>query len=195
MKHRIDVHLLTLNEPEKWFNECVDSLSSAPINLHVLKGIPGKIGLARCNGFRLGSSPYVSFVDPDDTYCSTAFDIMATYLDTHPACSLVYTLEKQTDEHGKLLTSVQPHYYSEVLHRTHPSHIHGLWMTRRILIEPVLHSIEHIPIYAEWLLTLQLTRMGTCIRLPIIGRFWRQHDKQAHKMGDLVSVYEARKYR
>lgn len=195
MKHKIDVHLLTLNEPEKWFNECVDSLSSAPINLHVLKGIPGKIGLARCNGFRTGNSSYVSFVDPDDKYSPPAFEIMSTYLDTHPDCSLVYTLEKPMDKNGVLLTSPQPSYYSQMLHSASPSHVHGLWMTRRTLIEPILHSIEHVPVYAEWLLTLQLSRLGACNRIPIIGRFWRQHDKQAHLMGDLVSVYEARKCR
>ena len=39
MEARIDVHLLTLNEPAEWREACIASLEGAPIQLHVLEGI------------------------------------------------------------------------------------------------------------------------------------------------------------
>ena len=53
MEPRIDVHLLTLNEPAEWREACLASLKDAPIQLHVLPGIPGRIGEASLIGFVL----------------------------------------------------------------------------------------------------------------------------------------------
>jgi len=73
MEPRIDVHLLTLNEPAEWREACIASLDSAPIQLHVLQGIPGRIGEARAGGYAQGTLPLVSFVDPDDLYAASVY--------------------------------------------------------------------------------------------------------------------------
>ena len=65
MEPRIDVHLLTLNEPAEWRETCIASLEGAPIQLHMLPGIPGRIGEARAAGYAQGNLPLVSFVDPE----------------------------------------------------------------------------------------------------------------------------------
>ena len=59
MEPRIDVHLLTLNEPAEWRDACIASLEDAPIQLHVLPGIPGRIGEARAAGYAQGTLPLV----------------------------------------------------------------------------------------------------------------------------------------
>ena len=54
---RIDVHLLTLDEPGHWREECLASLAGAPIRLHRLPGIPGRVGQARAAGLaRVGAA-------------------------------------------------------------------------------------------------------------------------------------------
>ena len=80
MEPRIDVHLLTLNEPAEWREACIASLEDAPIQLHVLPGIPGRIGEARAEGYAQGTLPLVSFVDPDDLYEASAFTRLADAL-------------------------------------------------------------------------------------------------------------------
>ena len=57
---RIDVHLLTLDEPQHWREECLASLAGAPIRLHLLPGIPGRVGRARAAGFARGTLPLVA---------------------------------------------------------------------------------------------------------------------------------------
>ena len=81
MEPRIDVHLLTLNEPAEWREACIASLEDAPIQLHVLPGVPGRIGEARAAGYAQGTLPLVSFVDPDDLYEASAFTQLADALD------------------------------------------------------------------------------------------------------------------
>ena len=80
-KARIDVHLLTLNEPAKWREACIASLTGAPIQLHILPGIPGRIGKARAAGYTQGILPLVSYVDPDDRYEASAFTRLADAMD------------------------------------------------------------------------------------------------------------------
>jgi Phage lysozyme len=60
MEPRIDVHLLNLNEPAEWRETCIASLEGAPIQLHVLPGIPGRIGEARAAGYAQGTLPLVA---------------------------------------------------------------------------------------------------------------------------------------
>ena len=101
MEPRIDVHLLTLNEPAEWREACIASLEDAPIQLHVLPGIPGRIGEARAAGYAQGTLPLVSFVDPDDLYEASAFTQLADALDACPRAVMAYTDEALMDETGR----------------------------------------------------------------------------------------------
>ena len=179
MEPRIDVHLLTLDEPEPWREECLASLSGAPIRLHVLPGLRGRLGQARAAGFARGSLPLVSFVDPDDRYEAGAFAHLADALDACPQAVLAYTDETLMDEQGRHI-GVRRSAYSAFQHAHSASHVHGLIVMRRSAVEPVLSRIERIHDVPEWPLTRALAATGGVLHLPIVGRHWRQHPEQHH---------------
>ncbi len=177
---RIDVHLLTLDEPQHWREACIASLAGAPIRLHRLPGIPGHVGQARAAGFARGSLPLVSFVDPDDRYEAHAFAHLADALDACPSAVLAYTDEALMDEQGRD-TSVRRLAYSAFQHAHSASHVHGLIVMRRSAVEPVLTRIADLDAGADWLLTRLVARQGSVLHLPLVGRHWRQHPNQHHR--------------
>lgn len=180
MTPRIDVHLLTLNEPSDWREECIQSLQGAPIELHVLPGIPGHIGQARALGFACGELPLVSFVDPDDRYEASVFTKLADALDSCPQALMAYTDEAYMDAQGKQHAR-RPHTYSRWQHANSASHVHGVIVMRREAVQreqPLLMAMHGCQI---WMMTQRLAQRGAVLHLPIVGRYWRQHASQAHR--------------
>lgn len=180
MSARIDVHLLTLDEPTEWREACIASLAGAPIRLHLLPGIPGCVGRARAAGFARGTLPLVSFVDPDDRYEAHAFAHLADALDACPSAVLAYSCETLMDEQGRD-TSVRRLAYSAFQHAHSASHVHGLIVMRRSAVEPVLTRIADLDAGADWLLTRLVGSRGRVLHLPLVGRHWRQHPNQHHR--------------
>ncbi|WP_019561448.1 MULTISPECIES: hypothetical protein [Caldimonas] len=176
----VDVHLLTLNEPAGWREECLASLAGAPIRLHVLPGIPGRTGEARAVGFARGTLPLVACVDPDDRYEAAAFAPLADALEACPSAVLAYTDEALIDEDGRPL-GVRRLAYSAFQHAHSASHVHGLIVMRRSAVEPVLYRIVDFDAGADWLLTRLVARHGRVLHLPLVGRHWRQHPHQHHR--------------
>jgi hypothetical protein len=176
---RIDVHLLTLDEPAEWRQECLASLAGAPIRLHRLPGIPGRVGKARAAGFARGTLPLVACVDPDDRYEAAAFAPLADALEACPSAVLAYTDEALIDEDGRPL-GVRRLAYSAFQHAHSASHVHGLIVMRRSAVEPVLTRIADLDAGADWLLTRLVARRGGVLHLPLVGRHWRQHPNQHH---------------
>jgi hypothetical protein len=159
MEPRIDVHLLTLNEPAEWRESCIASLEGTPIQLHVLPGIPGRIGEARAAGYAQGTLPLVSFVDPDDLYEASAFTQLADALDACPQAVMAYTDEALTDENGQDI-AVRRLAYSRWQHANSASHVHGLIVMRRSAVEAVLKETTDLNNFADWLLTLLVAKRG-----------------------------------
>jgi hypothetical protein len=191
MEPRIDVHLLTLNEPAEWRDACIASLEGAPIQLHVLPGIPGRIGDARAAGYAQGTLPLVSFVDPDDLYEANAFTQLADALDACPQAVMAYTDEALTDETGRDI-AVRRLAYSRWQHANSASHVHGLIVMRRTAVEAVADQLVALERRVEWLLTLLVAKRGGVLHLPIVGRHWRQHPQQSHRSGDPDTVRRIR---
>lgn len=177
---RIDVHLLTLDEPAEWRAACIESLEGAPIRLHVLPGLPGRMGEARAAGYARGTLPLVSYVDSDDVYEASAFAQLADALDACPQAMLAYTDEALIDEDGRPL-GVRRLAYSAFQHAHSASHVHGLIVMRRSAVEPVLPRITDLDAGADWLLTRLVARQGSVLHLPLVGRHWRQHPNQHHR--------------
>ena len=190
-KPRIDVHLLTLNEPAQWREACIASLVGAPIRLHVVPGIPGRIGEARAAGYARGSLPLVSFVDPDDLYEASAFTQLADALDACPKAVMAYTDEALTGENGRDI-AVRRLAYSRWQHANSASHVHGLIVMRRTAVEAALKDTTDLNNLADWLLTLLVAKRGGVLYLPIVGRHWRQHPQQSHRTGDPEAVQRIR---
>jgi len=188
---RIDVHLLTLDEPQHWREECLASLAGAPIRLHLLPGIPGRVGKARAAGFARGTLPLVSFVDPDDRYEADAFAHLADALDACPSAVLAYTDEALIDEHGRVI-GVRRLAYSAFQHAHSASHVHGLIVMRRSAVELVLPRIADLDTGADWWLTRLVARQGSVLHLPLVGRHWRQHPNQHHRRTSTTALRSLR---
>jgi hypothetical protein len=180
MSARIDVHLLTLDEPTEWREACIASLAGAPIRLHLVPGIPGRVGKARAAGFARGTLPLVSFADPDDCYEAGAFAHLADALDACPSAVLAYTDEALIDEQGRPV-GVRRLAYSAFQHAHSASHVHGLIVMRRSAVDPVLTRIADLDAGADWLLTRLVASRGGVLHLPLVGRHWRQHPNQHHR--------------
>jgi uncharacterized membrane protein len=187
MEQRIDVHMLTFTEPQEWREACIKSLEGAPIKLHFLPGIPGRIGEARAAGYAQGSLPLVSYVDPDDIYEAGAFARLADALDACPQAVMAYTDETLMDVSGQDI-AVRRLSYSRWQHATSASHVHGLIVMRRSAVEAVIDKITDLNNFAEWMLTLLVAKRGSVIHLPIIGRHWRQHPQQVHRISNPEAV-------
>lgn len=70
----IDVHMLTLpTDRQDWKQQMLDSLPDW-VTVHVVPAEIGPISPQRLKAFRLGTHPYVSFVDPDDWTETEAWD-------------------------------------------------------------------------------------------------------------------------
>ena len=188
---RIDVHLLTLNEPAEWREACIVSLDGAPIQLHVVPGVAGRIGEARAAGYAQGTLPLVSFVDPDDLYEASAFTQLADALDACPQAVMAYSDEALMDEAGNDI-AVRRLAYSRWQHANSASHVHGLIVMRRTAVEAALAETADVNNFADWLLTLLVAKRGGVLHLPIVGRRWCQHPKQSHRSGDPESVRRIR---
>ena len=188
---RIDVHLLTLNEPAEWREACIVSLDGAPIQLHVVPGVAGRIGEARAAGYAQGTLPLVSFVDPDDLYEASAFTQLADALDACPQAVMAYSDEALMDEAGNDI-AVRRLAYSRWQHANSASHVHGLIVMRRTAVEAALAETADVNNFADWLLTLLVAKRGGVLYLPIVGRHWRQHPQQSHRTGDPEAVRRIR---
>jgi hypothetical protein len=185
--NKIDCHVINSNEPDEWKRQCLDSIETAPIILHEVSGIPGKVGAARHAGFSKGNKPFVSFVDFDDFYNSFAFNALQNCLENNPSVVLAYTNEVYVNEQGHVMCE-RNLSYSRKKHISYGDHVHGLMLIRRSALSTVLDSIVDVENYSEWFLTLQLSKLGEIRHLPIIGRFWRQHSRQSHLKADPVTV-------
>ena len=177
---RIDAYMLTLDEPEAWRQAALESLRGAEINLNVIPTDRGTtIGADMARHFALGGCPYAVILDPDNLYEATAFAQLADALDLHAVAGLAYTDETVMDALVEMRT-VRNLAYSRYAHAHSPSLVHSLVVYRRSAAKEHLESIGSMHVYAEWMLTLRITRFSPVVHLPIIGRHWRQHARQAH---------------
>lgn len=192
MEARIDVHLLAFNESAEWREACIASIQGAPIQLHIMPGIPGRIGEARAAGYAQGALPLVSYVDPDDRYEASAFSALADALDACPRAVMAYTDEALTDEYGQDI-AVRRLAYSRWQHAHRASHVHGLIVMRRSAVDAVIEETTELNSLADWMLTLLVARRGGVLHLPIVGRHWRQHPQQGHRIRDPEGIRRIRR--
>ena len=81
--NKIDVHLITHNEPQWQIDRCLESLKDEPVTLHIVQGFyewPPYQG--RALGYSKGTAPYVSYVDPDDYLVPGAFTKLLTAIES-----------------------------------------------------------------------------------------------------------------
>lgn len=183
---RIDVHMLTMMESDQWRRDCVASLDGAPIQLHVIDGVEGNLGTGRVQGYKMGSLPYVSHVDPDDLYNAEAFTQMADILDANPDVAMVYSAESIMRRDGTP-GPVMRRNYDRQAHLNTPRFIHGVVVFRRAVLEQFYDTIETVPNWADWVTTLLMAKAARVMSSPVVGRHWRQHESQSSRNIDAVA--------
>jgi hypothetical protein len=192
----IDVHVLRLpTENESWFEECYELLKKEPINIHILPGIPGNILQARINGYRKGTSKYVSFVDPDDKIEPGIFEkILSEIKETSVG---LYTQSSIIDMHGKTIVEQMAKYMPWEFEKMFSSffQIHQLVVMRRDKIEIVNNNISRFyklphP-YIEHLRYVLLSCLGDWQASPEIGYHWRRNGNKGRLLnGYSISAIE-----
>lgn len=184
--------MLTLDEPAEWREACIASLQNAPINLRTFPGNRGDFGSARADAIQHGTAPLVSWADPDDVYNAEVFAELAKMMMECPQIAIAYSDEVRMGPNGK---SYPGHYgqpYSKHEHRLRPAFIHGAIVIRREvaeLVAPMGRESE----YGDWIATSLAAMEGPSLYLPKVGRWWRQHDRQAHRKNNRAALQHARK--
>lgn len=110
----LDVHVLTLDSSRKdWLRECLESIQVAiercpfAVNLHLVQGIEGHIGIGRDKGYALGDHPFVTYVDDDDYVLPHAFSQMAEALKCAP---MAMSTPERIERNGYPLDGRQRHH-------------------------------------------------------------------------------------
>ena len=187
MAIKCDIHVLHLNESEAELNRCLDSLKHPDLNVAVLAGLAGQIGLARRNGYALGEALYVSSADPDDVYDSSVILQMVEVLENDPAVGVVYSGETIIDEQGNSSYLFEP-FDAKQLVKT-PMSVHGVIVFRRTAIT---HSFSGLirfrSRYERWFSVLFAHFAGyKIVGVDMPGRTWYKHAGQTSKK---VSSYD-----
>lgn len=161
--NRCDVHVLTIGRSQKWFDQCLSSLDKEPVNIHVIKGTPGHIGLGRYKGFSSGTAEFVSFVDDDDYVDPGAFEHCYNILDENPNTVGVCTRERFLGdgfivEQPKYNPNNIDEYISETCNDIKQAQ--HLVVMRRKLIEPFLYLYPSWNVWCERALYATLYKNG-----------------------------------
>lgn len=191
MNHLIDCHVLTLPRARAdWAAQLRADLNAEPVNQHWLAGIEGRFGLARANGYALGSAPFLSWADPDDRIVGGTFACLLAALLENPGAPFAWAGEQRVDTDlipiGE--PTVWPDGYNQRRHRNHLTYCHGVVLFRRETLMPALGLLRDCLTGADGVLAAHLARVhyplspeDLPIHVPIVGRLWRQHQHNGHR--------------
>lgn len=161
--NRCDVHVITIGRSDQWFDQCLKSLEGEPVNIHIIEGTQGHIGVGRFKGFSTGNAEFVSFVDDDDFIDPGAFEHCFKILDKTPNIIGVSTRERILKENFTTEQEIYnpndvDEYRSEACNDI--SSIHHLVVMRRKMLEPFLHLCPSWNVWCEWALYSTLYKNG-----------------------------------
>lgn len=173
---RVDVHI-AIGHDEPWLTDCVNSLMREDVNIWFVPKIEGDTAAAREAGFRKGSAPYVSFVDPDDLVVPGVFERCVAALDQHWEWVGCYTDESLITADGDFLMhgwSIDPRPFEAMGYRHELMQgIHHLRVLRRSIVERCLPlKTKRMP---EPVLMHEMRKYGELGHIPIVGYHWRIH--------------------
>jgi len=175
MTNPIDLHVISPDPASGFLSQCLDSLQPSPINLFQIPENGNSIGKNRKLGYSFGTAEFKSHADYDDLYYPTAFHHALSALKKNPTASLVYTEEIKFDKSGVI--PGPENKYDKYVHRMKPSHVHGLIIYRSSVIESAPESVWDFSL-VDWAMTLWASTQGPLIKIPHLGRYWRQHPEQ-----------------
>lgn len=113
----VDVHIIVKpTDSQEWLKQCLESLESEPVKIHVIDaeiGLPKGLIASRLKGFACGSSPFISFVDPDDYCIPGLFHTLISVMQRNDRMAAAFAHEYITGVHGdvkKGRVNSEPHH-------------------------------------------------------------------------------------
>lgn len=146
-------------------------------------GYAGHIGRGRYNGFILGSSPYVSFIDDDDEVDLSHMADIVALLEADPTIDAVCTDELQLVDgeirkHNKFIQT------GHKLSLRQLRHVHHLVVVRRSSLAPFLYKLLQWPIWSEFALWITMHKAGcNFVWYNEPCYMWKCHEQGAKSMG------------
>ena len=165
------------NENQAWFDQCLASLKGEPVNIHLVDAVPGNLGRMRLDGFSRGTSPWVTYVDPDDYITPGAFHRALPHLIS--GVSAYYTNHAIVDEKGNR-KGPWFHNMSKQLDFTQVKQMHHIVIYNREIIAPVVHLLDGSQSGELEPLNLHAVRSGRVIGTPREEYSWRIHPEGVH---------------
>lgn len=169
----VDVHLIKMpTHNAEWFEQCMLPLAAEPVKTHIVLGEPGipqGLVASRLEGFSLGESPYISFVDPDDYALPGLFSTLLAALEATGAHA-VYAHEYITGIRGDFQNA-----------RVNPLPHHAI-VFRREQYERVKYALERWDFLAqesEVVVMLRELNPKMVIEIPRPLYVWRRHTDSA----------------
>lgn len=155
------------DERADWAAACQASIQRTAVTVTVrhCPGIAGDYFGARRGAYRLGTAPYVSFVDPDDEVLPGAFEHCLARLESDGGAVAVYTRSLKWCmglPHRKEVVFPWPHQ---------------LIVARRDAVLPLLDAVS-----TDKDLALELGRQGRFVRIDWFGYVWRDHPVGLHRV-------------
>ena len=188
----VDLHILRTHSPQDWYDRAVASCEGEPVNLHLLEGIPGKVGLARAAAFRRGTAPYVAWVDDDDELVPGAIEQALAVLEARPEVVSVYSdLEIRGEDWGLIEERRKP-LWTPMEQCQKLVAVHHLHVVRRRAVMRWLLELERWDFNEEWSLMAMVLRRGPGKtpwihwRIPQILYRARRHDRY-HRSGQGIT--------
>ena len=152
MNNKIDVHVLYCHEPKNWIDACLKSMDREPVNIHLMRGIKRKVGLARAKAFSCGNAEYVSFVDADDLVRTGCFETLAKILDNRSEVVSVYCDLRVMNEYNIFTGSYIKDAWRPWKQLWSLAEVHHCHLMRRKYVELYLEELEKWDSYEEWVL-------------------------------------------
>lgn len=191
----IDVHILHMpNENQDWWKLCDASLKNHPINIYNCDGIYNNVGEARKLAFSQGTSPYVSFVDPDDIVLPGAFQQCLDVLEQNPNICGVYTTSNIMTPDGIVNKYIMKPYrpWSLINQQNNCLEIHQLVVMRReyvtLFYDTTYPRFPLTNLYSNSLLYLGLANIAPWISIDFVGYTWR------HRIDGIHAITTESKY-
>jgi len=184
----IDIHILQHPQQDRTthLKRVLRKLGKIPdlVNIFLTPGVDRHIGLGRMQGFSLGTSDYVTFIDDDDDIEPNIFQDCIDLLDGDDSIDAVVTDERHVID-GKIKKPlrkwlpVDGQQYDIETAR----YIHHLVVFRRSSIQPYLDMLQNWPDLCEFTMCGKMILDGKkFIHLDKVGYYWYLHPNNARNM-------------